>query len=401
MTRAIVVGAGIAGPVAGMALHKAGIDAEIFEAYPPPSTEVGSYLTVATNGLDAFRAIDAEHTVLGAGFPTAHNIMYSGTGKRLGTVSNGGRLADGTVAHTVKRARLYHALREETGRRGVPVHHGRRLVAARADGDGVVAEFADGTTETGDVLVGCDGVHSVTRTLIDPAAPSGRYVGLVNFGGYTRDANPPGEPGAWHMMFGRRAFFGYVTDPGGGTVWFANVPRPEVTDEERAETGDEQWRRQLIKLFTADHGPARDLIAAGELQLAGDNTHDLATVPGWHNQRMVILGDAAHAPAPTSGQGASLAAEDAVVLAQCLRDAPTVADALTAYEKLRRHRVERVVAQGARSSNTKSPGPAGRVVRDLMLPLVFRYLVTDKSMAWMYDHHIDFGAPVPLATGTG
>jgi 2-polyprenyl-6-methoxyphenol hydroxylase-like FAD-dependent oxidoreductase len=92
-----------------------------------------------------------------------------------------------------------------------------------------------------------------------------------------------------------------------------------------------------------------------------------------------------------------MAAEDAVVLAKCLRDLPDIPRAFAAYERLRRRRVERIVAQGARSGSAKTQGPVGRVVRDLMLPLVFRFLVTDKSLAWMYDHHIDWDAPVTLA----
>jgi 2-polyprenyl-6-methoxyphenol hydroxylase-like FAD-dependent oxidoreductase len=112
---------------------------------------------------------------------------------------------------------------------------------------------------------------------------------------------------------------------------------------------------------------------------------------------MVIVGDAAHAPSPTSGQGASMAAEDGVVLAQCLRDLPSVPEALAAYEQRRRARVERIVAQGARTSSAKTPGRIGRVVRDLALPLVFKLLVTDRSMAWIYGHHIDWDARVTAA----
>jgi 2-polyprenyl-6-methoxyphenol hydroxylase-like FAD-dependent oxidoreductase len=198
------------------------------------------------------------------------------------------------------------------------------------------------------------------------------------------------------MIFGRRAFFGYVVDPAGGTVWFANVPRPPVTEAERAATTATQWQRQLVDLFAGDRGPASELVAAGRLELAADNTHDLPRVPTWHQGPMVVIGDAAHAPSPTSGQGASMAAEDAVVLARCLRDLPDIPRALAAYEGLRRRRVERIVAQGARTGSAKTQGPVGRVLRDLMLPLVFRFLVTEKSMAWMYDHHIDWDAPVTV-----
>jgi 2-polyprenyl-6-methoxyphenol hydroxylase-like FAD-dependent oxidoreductase len=109
---------------------------------------------------------------------------------------------------------------------------------------------------------------------------------------------------------------------------------------------------------------------------------------------MVIVGDAAHAPSPTSGQGASLAAEDAVVLAKCLRDLPDIPEALATYEGLRRKRVERIVAQAARTSSAKTPGPLGRILRDLTLPLVFKLLVTDRSMAWIYDHDIDWDTPL-------
>jgi FAD-dependent urate hydroxylase len=112
---------------------------------------------------------------------------------------------------------------------------------------------------------------------------------------------------------------------------------------------------------------------------------------------MVIIGDAAHAPSPSAGQGASMAAEDAVVLARCLRDLPEVQDALAAYERLRRRRVERIVAQGARSSSSKTPGPFGRVLRDLALPLIFKLMVTDRSQAWLYDHHVEWEAPVGAA----
>jgi FAD-dependent urate hydroxylase len=398
MTKALIIGGGVAGPVTAIALQRAGIEAVVYEAYPQGEEEVGSYLTVATNGLDALRAIKADRPVLAAGFPTPVNVLHSSGGRRLGTASNGGMLPDGTVAHTIKRARLYRALQQEATGRGIPIEFGRRLVDADATPDGgVTARFEDGSLATGDLLVGADGVHSATRRIIDPAAPGGRYVGLVNFGGYTPKLAAPGQPGAWHMIFGRRAFFGYVVDPDGGTIWFANVPRRPVSGAEREATTEEQWRRQLIDLFAADRGPATELIAAGRLQLAGDNTHDLPKVPTWRRGPMVIIGDAAHAPSPTSGQGASMAAEDAVVLAKCLRDLPDVPRALAAYEGLRRRRVERIVADGARTGRTKTQGPVGRALSGILLPLVFRFLVTEKSRAWIYGHHLDWDAPVEPA----
>jgi 2-polyprenyl-6-methoxyphenol hydroxylase-like FAD-dependent oxidoreductase len=399
MRKAVIVGGGVAGPVTAMALQRAGIEAVVYEAYPQTADDVGSYLTVASNGLDALRAIDAEQPMRAAGFPTPTNLLLSSGGRRLGAVSNGGRLADGTAAHTIKRARLYQALHQQASDRGIQVGFGKRLVNAEPTPDGgVVATFQDGTQAAAALLVGADGVHSTTRTLIDPAAPAGRYVGLVNFGGYTPEPAAGAEPGIWHLIFGRRAFFGHVTDPAGGTVWFANVPRPPVSRSERDATGAQQWQRQLLELFAPDRGPATDLITAGQLEFAGDNTYDLPKVPTWRRGPMVLIGDAAHAPAPTSGQGASMAAEDAVVLAKCLRDQPDIGHALGAYERLRRPRVERIVAQAARTSNTKTPGPVGRMLQSLVLPVVFRFLVTERSLAWQYDHHIDWDAPITHTT---
>jgi hypothetical protein len=72
----------------------------------------------------------------------------------------------------------------------------------------------------------------------------------------------------------------------------------------------------------------RFIIRATKEILAGWNTYDFPTVPTWHNERMIIIGDAAHAASPSSGQGASMAIKDAVVLAKCLRDEPCIEDAL-------------------------------------------------------------------------
>ena len=120
--------------------------------------------------------------------------------------------------------------------------------------------------------------------------------------------------------------------------------------------------------------------------------YDLGHVPQWRRDRIVAIGDAAHAPAPSSGQGASMAMEDGVVLARCLRDGATVASALAAYEAARRTRVERIVAAGARSSSAKTPPALLRPLSDAVLRLVFRFAVTDRSTAWMYDHRIDWAA---------
>lgn len=405
--RVLIIGAGVAGPVTAMALQEVGIDAAVFEAYPPTDPEVGSYLTLTANGLEALRAIDALDLAAAIGFPTRRNVLWNQDGRRLASLPLDSTLAGSVPAHTLKRSRLARVLQDEAIRRGIPIEFGRRSAGAEVGPDGrVTARFEDGSTATGDLLVGADGVHSIVRRLIDPTAPDGRYVGLTNFGGFALGAARAGgvasgvEPEAWHMIFGRRAFFGYTPTPDGDVAWFANVPRPKTTAEERVATGTEEWQRRLADLFRADAGPATALIEAGRLGLVADNTHDLPHVPRWHRGPIVVIGDAAHAPSPSSGQGASMAIEDGIVLASALRDAPTIGAALHAYERARRERVERIVAAGARSSSSKIPGRAGRIIRDAMLRFVFRHIVRPGSLAWMYDYRASLDRPATGLAGS-
>ena len=387
--KALIVGGGVAGPVAAMALRQAGIDSVVYEAYAGSAEDAGAFLTFASNGLDALRTIDAHHLVLSEGFPTPRMTIQSGTGKHLGDVPNGGTLPDGTVSQTLKRADLYRALRDEAVRRGARVEYGKRLVDAETTPDGVVALFEDGTEAVGDLLIGADGIHSRTRRIIDPSAPGARYIPVLNIGGYARDVRVPAEPGSFHMVFGKRAFFGYAVHPSGEIWWFANPPRSEEpTRAELAAISTEGWREMLLDLFAGDASPAVELIRSTPGKLAGWATYDLPSVPTWYRGSLVIIGDAAHATAPSSGQGASMAIEDAVVLARCLRDLPDSGQAFAAYERLRRARVERIVAHGARTSNSKAAGPVVRVLRDLMMPLILKRVASGESLAWMHDYHI-------------
>jgi FAD-dependent urate hydroxylase len=393
--KALIVGGGVAGPVTAMALRQSGIDSVVYEAYTGGADDAGSFLTFASNGLDALRTIDAHHLVLSEGFPTPRMTIQSGTGKHLGDVPNGGTLPDGTVSQTLKRADLYRALRDEAVRRGARVEYGKRLVDAETTPGGVTARFEDGTEAEGDLLIGADGIHSRTRLIIDPSAPGARYVPVLNIGGYARGVTVQAEPGTFRMVFGKRAFFGYAVHPSGEVWWFANPPRAdEPTGAELAAIGTEQWREMLIDLFAGDDSPAVEIIHSTPGELSGWATYDLPSVPTWHRESMIIIGDAAHATAPSSGQGASMAIEDAVVLARCMRDLPNTGQAFAAYERLRRARVERIVAHGAKTSNSKAAGPVARVLRDLMMPLILKRVARGESLAWMHDYHIEWDAKV-------
>ena len=391
---ALIIGAGIAGPATAMALQKAGIDAVIHEAYPTGADGIGVFLTVGSNGVDALRVLGVDGPVLAAGFPTPAITLRSGSGKRLGESRTGHTLPDGTTSQTIKRAALYRVLREEALARGIRIEHGKRLVDAQDTGDGVRAVFADGSEAVGDLLIGCDGVHSAVRRMIDRAAPAPSYAGLLTTGGYARGVPVEAEPGGYEMIFGRRAFFGYAAAPGGEVWWFANVGR---ADEPAAGEGkacpDGDWRRLLLELYRDDAGPAVALIEATPEIMPMSPIHSIPHLPTWHQGRMIVIGDAAHAPSPTSGQGASLAIEDAVVLAQCMRDLPSPQAAFARYEAARRARVERIIKWAARINGSKAAGPVTAAIRDALLPVILRLTADAKAQRRIYDHHIDWDAP--------
>lgn len=384
--RVIVVGGGVAGPATALAAQGLGLEAVVLERRPTADPEAGSWITVGPNGLDALDVLGELDAVRGFGVPSRVNRMFGAGGRLLGELSLGVPLADGTVALTMKRSALAVHLAGAAERAGAEVRRGAEVVRVHERADEVVVELADGATVRGDVLVGADGVHSRVRSAVDPSAPDARYVGLTNFGGVTRAPDADLVPEAWHFVFGRRAFSGAHPLPSGDVVWFVNVPRPPIGRAERVSTSDETWQRWLAELVAGDAGPVAALVAGGVLELAGDNTHDLPRVPVWSRGRLGLVGDAVHAPAPSSGQGAAMALEDAVVLGRAL--AAHGVDGLARFEAGRRRRVQKIVRNGARSSSAKIPGPVGRRVLEPVLWTVFHTVAGERSTAWVTGHRL-------------
>ncbi|QVI21038.1 FAD-dependent monooxygenase [Nocardia tengchongensis] len=401
MKKALIIGGGIAGPVTAMALQKAGWEPVVYEAYEDAAAEqIGAYLTVAVNGLSALAEIDAHHLVMNVGHPTDTLSFYTSGGKHITDMPIGGTLPDGTVTHSVKRRDLYRALNAEAVRRGIRYEFGKRLVDARPTaGHGVVATFADGSRAEGDLLVGADGIRSRTREIIDPTAPQAHYLGIYGLGGFVTDPDLHRElglrPGVYNMIFGKKAFFGYLVAPTGEIWWFANMPgEQELSKQALTDTSPAQWREELMRLLAADRGPAARIVAATPDAgfVTGFNQYDMPSVATWHTDSMVIIGDAAHAVASSSGQGVSMAVEDAVTLALCLRDQPDTASALAEFEHRRRDRVEKVVAHGAETSGDKAQNGVARLLVRLLTPFFLKRAAKQGvgSLNWMFDHRISW-----------
>ena len=157
-----------------MALQKAGIEAVVVEAHPRDDGDIGSYFDRRAERARCARAPSTRSSRGRDGFADApQRHARQRDGPVLGDLPLGAPLADGTPALTMKRSRLARrARRARPADGGSEIQSRPPLVAAKTDGDGVVATFATARTETADLLVGADGVHSVVRRIIDPAAPA-------------------------------------------------------------------------------------------------------------------------------------------------------------------------------------------------------------------------------------
>jgi 2-polyprenyl-6-methoxyphenol hydroxylase-like FAD-dependent oxidoreductase len=392
----LVIGGGIAGPVTATALAMAGIDAAIYEARPadPVSANgIGGSLALEPNGLSALRIVGADDAVRAAAVPISRSIMSIGSkpGREMPTPQGF------PPRQLVDRGALHRILRDRAERAGVRIHDDRKLIRVDEHSDGATAHFADGSSASADMLIGADGVHSTVRRLIDPNAPAARYLNLLGFEGVADDAADTRAlaPGTMTFAFGRRAYYLYWKLPDGRIGWGANLPSTHYFTLKQARAFPaEEWLHTLRTTYANDVPGAR--LAAettSETLQAVGGLHIMPPVPHWHRGRLVLVGDAVHAPSNSTGQGASLAMESAIQLARCLRDLPDVQAAFETYERLRRPRVEKIAARGARISHAKAPGPIAQRLMRAMLPLMVTTMNIEKTMAAEQSYTIDWDAP--------
>lgn len=390
MPTALVIGGGIAGPAVALFLARAGWEPRILESAPAPERAAGAFLNVAANGLDVLGQLGLRDAVVDGGHRAGRMVMLSGHGRELGVVPNGpaGALERGGVV--VQRSHLHGVLHDGATAAGIPIEYGARVTGIRSMTDAASVTLADGRELTADVAIGADGIGSPTRMAIDPGAPAPAYTGLVGLGGTARVPGLAPTPETQVMVFGRRAFFGYLVRGDGTALWFANLTRPEPDRGTLAATPRERWLDELRELHAGDPRPVPQLLA----QVVGDVSaypiHSLPHVPRWHRGRVVAIGDAVHATSPSAGQGASLALEDAITLARALRDAPDHAAAFAAYQRMRQARVERIVDY-ARAVDRNKRVPRSRIgiaLRDAMLPLFLRNAMDDRRNDDLYLHHV-------------
>ncbi|MFJ9818593.1 FAD-dependent oxidoreductase [Streptomyces sp. NPDC101151] len=358
MARILVIGGGIGGTAAALALHKAGHDVAVFEAHPDTAEDIGAFLTLASNGMRALAQLDATEAVTASGFPLTSLRLLDGQGSEVMQAPLAGADDPALRYRCLRRGELNAALQTEAVRRGTALRHGIRLVSVADGPDGVTAHFSDGSTATGDLLIGADGLNSVVRRHVAPTAQP-RYAGQRIFYGYT-DGVPAAEgTGAITMVRGSASAFGYAVSPAGETYWFARVAGDPLPVGGPAHRTAVDRREELLPLLRKDDTPAGDIVEACAERIMVTNATEMPLGTPWHAGRVLLIGDAAHAASPATGQGASMALEDAVVLAKALRDTPDPRTAFALYEHYRRPRVEHnITVSGGISRGTHTPSPA-------------------------------------------
>lgn len=352
--RVLIVGAGIAGLAGAIALRDAGFEVTVYERAAGLDT-AGAALGLHPTAMLSLRRLGVDGPVLAVGEEVDRWELLSWTGECIGgwpqtAVSE----AFGAPSITVPRAPLQRALR--SGVEDGSLRLGATAMGYREVAGGVELLLSDGTRDRGHLLLGADGLHSVTRRQMQgdtPLRPAGFTAWRAICGPL---AQAPADRTA-RQILGRGATFGRWPLAGGRTYWVATV-----ADADQEEAGLTPGAATAPHTATdharlADHfrkapAPAADLIEATVPdQVIRTPLFDRPPAPGWSRARTVLIGDAAHPMLPTTGQGGGQALLDAVsvadALAGCdLADQADLAARLRRFEE-RRFPVVTGIAQGA------------------------------------------------------
>lgn len=366
--RALVIGGGIGGLATAIALRKIGWEVTVFER-SDELREVGAGLAIWANAVRALERLGVAGPVRAMRPPAPSGGVYDWRGRpimvepldalegRVGEIS--------VVLHRAEMlALLLGALGAEHVRLSSP------CVGVSQDASGVTATFKDGSSARGDLLVGADGIRSVVRAhLVGDGEPT--YSGYTAYRGVVRfDPNSiaPGE------YWGPGQRFGAAPMSAGRIYWWAtrNAPAGERAMPEQAHA-------LLRDLFAGWADPIPALIAATPPEAVLQN--DIADRPPlrrWSQGRITLLGDAAHPTTPNLGQGACMALEDAVALADALAAEHEIPAALQAYERRRIPRTSQIVLQSRRIGQIGQwRNPLACAARDALL----RALVAPRQAA--------------------
>jgi 2-polyprenyl-6-methoxyphenol hydroxylase-like FAD-dependent oxidoreductase len=338
MPRAVIVGAGIGGLTAAIALKQTGWDVSVYErAYE--LHEVGAGITLWANAVKVLRKLGVGEAIESVAATVRQSEVRTWRGKLLlGT--NFESLSEKVKAPSIgiHRADLQAKLADALGREHITL--GTTCVAYTQDVKGATALFAEGDEARGQILIGADGIKSLVRNQLLGDEPP-RYAGYTAWRGVGHIDRPEVPLGMMFVALGRGSQVGMLPIGGGRTYWFAtaNVPAGEVA-------GPNGHKADLLKLFGGWYPPFPAAVeATAEAAILRNDIIDRPPVRKWTDGRVTLLGDAAHPTTPNLGQGACQAIESAYVLANCLRESEDAPKGLLAYEQARFDRTASITTE--------------------------------------------------------
>ncbi|MFC7925557.1 FAD-dependent urate hydroxylase HpxO [Microbacterium laevaniformans] len=340
--KVIVVGAGVGGTSAGIALQRLGHEVVIYDQMRE-NRPVGAALSLWSNGVKVLNWLGLGAEVAALGGDMADMVYLDGhTGEMMCDFSLAPVTTQtGQKPYPVARADLQALLMERFGLDGI--HLGKKLTGIADDGTRVTATLADGTTDTADMLIGADGARSIVRDYVQPegAPPIAReYSGYTNFNGLVPVSETIGRATAWttYVAEGKRA--AVMPIAGDRFYFWFDIPQPSGLAYDRGDLAP------LREAF-GDWAPGvQELLAAIDPATSLNRVEiwDITPFDTWTKGRVAILGDAAHNTSPDIGQGACSALEDAFALGIAFAtNTLSVADTLRRYAAMRVERAGELV----------------------------------------------------------
>jgi 2-polyprenyl-6-methoxyphenol hydroxylase-like FAD-dependent oxidoreductase len=328
--KAVIVGGGIGGLAAAIALRRVGHEVEVIER-ATDLTEIGAGLSMAPNALAALDRLGIGDDVRGRGGIARRILIRNRRGDVLSEIDAQGRRWEVVGVH---RADLQHVLVGAVG--DATVRLGQTCTRLDEGPDAVAAVLADGSAVEGDVLVGADGLRSTVRAQLHGSEPL-RYAGYFGWRAVI-DYDDTAVADTFTESWGPILRVGLITIGHGRLYWFAS----ELAAEDTLPPTDSS--RYLTERLRGWHDPIPAVVAATpSAALTRLPIHDRLPLAEWGRDRVTLLGDAAHPMTPNLGQGAAQALEDAVALADALSGVDDPAEALRAYERARIPRTTMIV----------------------------------------------------------
>jgi 2-polyprenyl-6-methoxyphenol hydroxylase-like FAD-dependent oxidoreductase len=346
-----VVGGGIAGLGVTRALRQRGLAADVVERQPA-WTHDGAGIYLPGNAVRALRALGLEAAVAERAAPIPRQRLCDHRGRLLADIDLAALWGDVGPCLALHRADLHEVLASHGD--GVPARMGRPVQRLSQHHDTMTVGFGDGTGDRYDLVIGADGVHSTVRELA-VLAGAVRPVGQLAWRFVT--ACPP-EVTTWTVLLGRKVTFLAVPIGRGRVYCYCDTPAegtPELAGD--VVTG---YLCDLLAGFAAPVPAILDSLGPSSAVHVGPIEEVI--LDRWSDGSVLLIGDAAHATSPNMAEGAAMALEDGLVLAECLAQERDVGQAMASFQARRRPRTRWVRAQTHRRDRTRSLPPAVRNV---------------------------------------